>query len=250
MNRDLSLETRVIVYRAVCISTLLYCGETWTLYRRHLKLLERFHIASLQKILGITWRHKISHRTILERTKRVSLECMLNRNQLRWVEHVVRLSDKYRLPKQLLYGELCEGSRRAGGQAKRYKDATNQKLWKPAIFPQPPLKMRCKIELFGVLQLGMDCRNLRMIETAGWRRGGKIGTEHLLLKMTIILALSMDGPLLRKLDCTARDRSFPRQFFPAGLFPAGLFPALFSPPVFSRLGLFPVRSFPRRSFPR
>ena len=128
MNRDLSLETRVIVYRAVCISTLLYCGETWTLYRRHLKLLERFHIASLQKILGITWRHKISHRTILERTKRVSLECMLNRNQLRWVEHVVRLSDKYRLPKQLLYGELCEGSRRAGGQAKRYKDATNQKL--------------------------------------------------------------------------------------------------------------------------
>ena len=116
-----------MVYQTVCISTLLYCGETWTLHRRHLKLRERFHISSLQKILGITWRNKIPHRTILERTKCVSLECMLNRSQLRWVGHVVRMSDN-RLPKQLLYGELREGSRRAGGQAKRYKDATNKTL--------------------------------------------------------------------------------------------------------------------------
>ena len=122
-NRDLSLETRIMVYQAVCISSLLYCSESWTLYRRQTKLLERYHISSLQKILGITWRDKIPHRRILERTKCPSLEYLLKRNQLRWIGHVVRMPDS-RLPKQLLYGELSSGRRSAGGQLKRYKDAT------------------------------------------------------------------------------------------------------------------------------
>ena len=122
-NRDLSLATRVMVYHAVCISSLLYCSESWTLYRKQTKLLERFHISSLQKILGITWRDRIPHRTILERAKCSSMECLLKRNQLRWTGHLVRMPDS-RLPKQLLYGELCEGVRSAGGQLKRYKDST------------------------------------------------------------------------------------------------------------------------------
>ena len=122
-NHDLSLATRIMVYQAVCISSLLYCSESWTLYRRQTKLLERFHMSSLQKILGITWRDKIPHRIILERTKCPSLEHLLKRNQLRWIGHVVRMPDN-RLPKQLLYGELCEGRRSAGGQLKRFKDAT------------------------------------------------------------------------------------------------------------------------------
>ena len=122
-NRDLSLATRVMVYHAVCVSSLLYCSESWTLYRRQIKLLERFHISSLQKILGITWRDKVPHRTILERAKCSSMESLLKRNQLRWTGHIVRMSDS-RLPKQLLYGELKEGVRSAGGQLKRYKDST------------------------------------------------------------------------------------------------------------------------------
>ena len=122
-NHDLSLETRIMVYQAVCISSLLYCSESWTLYRRHIKLLERFHMTSLQKILGITWRDKIPHRSILAKTKCPSLECLLKRNQLRWIGHVIRMPDN-RLPKQLLYGELSEGWRSLGGQLKRYKDST------------------------------------------------------------------------------------------------------------------------------
>ena len=126
-NRDLSLQTRVMVYQVVCISSLLYCSDSWTLYRRQLKLLERFHMFSLQKILGITWRDKIPHRTILERTKCVSLENIVNRNRLRWVGHVARMTDN-RLPKQLLYGEIATGERSAGGQLKRYKDAMKKTL--------------------------------------------------------------------------------------------------------------------------
>ena len=31
-NHDLSLATRVMVYNAVCVSSLLYCSESWTRY--------------------------------------------------------------------------------------------------------------------------------------------------------------------------------------------------------------------------
>ena len=77
-NRDLSIETKVMVYQAVCLSSLLYCSESWTVYRRQVKLLERFHISSLQRILGVSRRDRILHRTVLEKANCVSIECIIN----------------------------------------------------------------------------------------------------------------------------------------------------------------------------
>ena len=126
-NHNLKLETKIAVYHAVVISALLYGSETWTLYRSQIRSLERFHMSSLRKILGITWKDKVPHTVVLDRTGCVSLESMLNRNLLRWLGHVVRMDDS-RLPKQLLYGELTEGRRTTGGQLKRYKDKAKRTL--------------------------------------------------------------------------------------------------------------------------
>ena len=48
-------------------------------------------------------------------------------SRLRWAGHVVRMPDE-RLPKQLLYGELCAGKRSRGGQKKRFKDTLKVSL--------------------------------------------------------------------------------------------------------------------------
>ena len=126
-NKNLKLKTKISVYNAVVISALLYGSEAWTLYRRQVKDLDKFHMNSLRRIIGITWRDKVPHTEVLRRTGCTSLETILNRNLLRWLGHVVRM-DEDRLPKQLLYGELAEGRRSAGGQLRRYKDIAKRTL--------------------------------------------------------------------------------------------------------------------------
>ena len=121
LNRDLHLHTKVAVYRAVCVSTLLYACETWTPYRRQIKALEAYHIRCLQRILRVSWQDRITHNEILERTMCESIEAQIAKRTLKWVGHVIRMDDN-RLPKQTLFAELAQGTRAAGGQKKCYKD--------------------------------------------------------------------------------------------------------------------------------
>ena len=116
-----------MVYKAVVLPSLLYGSESWTLYRGQIRILERFHIKSLQLLLGISWKDKIPHSEILKRTDCTSIEYLLNRAQLRWVGHVVRMP-RSRIPKQLLYGELTEGKRSVGGQLLRFKDTLKRSM--------------------------------------------------------------------------------------------------------------------------
>ena len=133
-NHNLSLKTKVKVYEAVCLSVLLYGSEGWTLYARHTKILEMWHIRCLRVILGVTWRDKITHSDILKRTQSLSMENTIAKRQLRWLGHVIRMNNE-RLPKQILYGEMREGRRSVGGQRKRHKDHVKSILRKFEINP-------------------------------------------------------------------------------------------------------------------
>ena len=155
-NRNLKLTTKINVYDAVCLSTLLYGTETWTLYRSQIRKLEAYHIQCLQKILNISWEDKITHDDILRRTGCKSIEYMAAQRQLRWVGHVIRMEDE-RLPKQVLYGELVQGQRLQGGQKKRYKDFIKVALKKCDINPGDlELLARDRATWRQVCQLGLE----------------------------------------------------------------------------------------------
>ena len=133
-NNNLKTSTKSAVYHAVCISILLYGAESWTPYRRHIKLLESFHMRCLKRILGITWKDKVTHSDILHRTQSTTIETTLSKQHLRWLGHTIRMPES-RLPRQLLYGQLAEGIRSAGGQRKRFKDFSKALLKKCDIRP-------------------------------------------------------------------------------------------------------------------
>ena len=126
-RRGLSLQTKLKVYHAVVLPSLLYASETWTVYSRHARQLNAFHMRCLRTLLHIKWQDKVPDTEVLERSQMESIHAILMRTQLRWAGHVHRMEDN-RLPKRLFYGELKKGKRSHGGQRKRFKDTLKASL--------------------------------------------------------------------------------------------------------------------------
>lgn len=126
-NTKLTVHTKVAVYRACIVSTLLYGSESWTTYARQEKRLNTFHMRCLRRILSITWSDKVSNNEVLSRASIPSLFTMLRQRRLRWLGHVHRMEDG-RIPKVLLYGELGTGSRPIGRPKLRFKDVCKRDM--------------------------------------------------------------------------------------------------------------------------
>ena len=107
-RKGIKLDTKLKVYKAVVLPTLLYACETWTVYMRHTKRLNQ------RKLLKIKRQDKIPDTEVLKKAGMQSLHTVLKLAQLRWTGHVMRMPDE-RLPKKVFYGELQEGMRSRGG---------------------------------------------------------------------------------------------------------------------------------------
>ena len=121
LNHDLSIQTKMSVYSAIVVAILLYGCETWTVYSRQLKQLEKFHMSCLRQMLRITWKDKITNNVVLSRCGGLSLESMIASRTLRWAGHLSRM-DEARIPKVVLYSERSAGTRPVGRPKKRHKD--------------------------------------------------------------------------------------------------------------------------------
>ena len=128
-NQGFRTATKILVYKAVILTTILFGCETWVAYRRHVKVLEQFQQSILRAILGVHWQDQITKARILEQADSTSIEALIVRSQLSWAGHVRRMPDT-RVPKQLLYAELSSGKQKTGGQRKRCKDQMKASLKK------------------------------------------------------------------------------------------------------------------------
>ena len=131
-NQSLRMMTKVRVYVAVVISTLLYAAESWTMYRKHTQLLERFHQRCLRSIMRVRWQDYVTNVEVLERAGLPSIEAMLLQRHLRWAGHVSRMGDT-RMPKAVFFGELSKGKRDRGAPRRRYKDQLKKQLAQAGI---------------------------------------------------------------------------------------------------------------------
>nr|VZI13766.1 unnamed protein product [Spirometra erinaceieuropaei] len=114
-RRGLQLSTKLKMYKAVILPTLLYGAETWTVYAKQARRLNHFHLSCLRRILRLKRQDRIPDTDVLERTGILSIYAILRQMQLRWSGHLVHMHDE-RLPKRLFYGDVATGSRRQGGQ--------------------------------------------------------------------------------------------------------------------------------------
>ena len=107
---SLRISTKILVYKTVVIPTLLlYGADTWVLYRRQIRLLERFHQRCLLFILDIKWQDCESYEEVVKRASLPSIESIL---QLHWSGHVARMEDIH-MPKAVFLCELKERKARS-----------------------------------------------------------------------------------------------------------------------------------------
>ena len=104
-ERGIKLSTKIAIYRAVVIPTLLYSAEAWTPYRKHISQLDAFHMRCLCSILGNTWEDKVTNRDVLTRCNIMAIRCTLIKQQTRWAGHVIRMYEDG-IPNSLLYSQL------------------------------------------------------------------------------------------------------------------------------------------------
>ena len=90
-SKDQKKGTKISVYRATVLTTLLYSSESWVTYCHHLRLFERFHQSLLRIILNIYWSNYISNVEVLDQAEITSIEAMLLKSQLRWAGYVFRM---------------------------------------------------------------------------------------------------------------------------------------------------------------
>ena len=77
-RRGITTETKIKVYKAVVLTTLLYGCESWMVYQRHFRKMNYFHSTSLRKLLGIKWQDKIPDTEVLTRAYlKINLKCVL-----------------------------------------------------------------------------------------------------------------------------------------------------------------------------
>nr|VZI05413.1 unnamed protein product [Spirometra erinaceieuropaei] len=133
-NRIWKLSTKLKMYKAVLLPTLLYGAETWTVYAKQARRLNHFHLSCLRHLLRLKLPDRIPNTDELELTGNLSIYAILRQIQLRWSGHLVRTDDE-RLPKRLLYGDIATGSRRQGGQIRRYKDTLKSSMKRVQINP-------------------------------------------------------------------------------------------------------------------
>ncbi|MGA9039530.1 MAG: hypothetical protein WB421_03260 [Terriglobales bacterium] len=130
---EIDKDTKLQVYKAVVLPTLLYGAETWTTKQNDVKKLNTFHLRSLRSILNISWKDRWSNAKVLETCKSHGMPFHVSCARLRWLGHIARLGN-FRLPKQLLFGRMSS-ARPAGGPLLRWSDCTRKDL-KQASIPE------------------------------------------------------------------------------------------------------------------
>ena len=109
-DHGIRFSTKIAVYRAVMLTTLLYGCESWTLCRRRILKLDQFHL----KIANTKWQKMIPNTSVLKHCQISGIEAFLTTAEFRYTGHVKRMEDD-RIPKRTLYGQLIDGTHSTGG---------------------------------------------------------------------------------------------------------------------------------------
>ena len=126
-NNKLSDHTKVNVYQACVISTLLYGSESWTMRAHQEKRLNVFHMHYLRRILGITWQNKVTNKVVLEKAGIPSLYTAL-KAKAHAMARIIDTDERWPHSKRPFIWRTGDRDRPTGQPQLRFKDICKQGL--------------------------------------------------------------------------------------------------------------------------
>ncbi|BHF66923.1 hypothetical protein SprV_0200994600 [Sparganum proliferum] len=128
-RRDLSIATKIRVYRASVRSVLLYGCECWALRVEDERKLEVFDHHCLRIILRVKFTDFVSNETVRARRDNIArITQAIQERRLRWFGHVLRRPPQELNVTALDPAPLPHWSRRRGGQLKTWLDTVRQDM--------------------------------------------------------------------------------------------------------------------------
>ncbi|BHF82417.1 hypothetical protein SprV_0802555500 [Sparganum proliferum] len=128
-RRDLSIATKIRVYRASVRSVLLYGCECWALRVEDERKLEVFDHHCLRTILRVKFTDFVSNETVRARCDNIArITQAIQERRLRWFGHVLRRPPQELSVTALDPAPLLHWRRRRGGQFKTWLDTVRQDM--------------------------------------------------------------------------------------------------------------------------
>ena len=125
-SRDITLQTKVRLVKAMVFPAVMYGCESWTVKKAECRRIDAFELWCWRRLLRVPWTARRSNQSILkEISLGISLEGMMLRLKLQYFGHLMRSVDS--LEKTLMLGEI-RGRRRRGRQRMRWLDGITDSM--------------------------------------------------------------------------------------------------------------------------
>ena len=174
----LTPNSKLQLYNALVMNTLLYACETWAITSQQLQRLEAFHNRCIRRMKGVTLLDHITTdqlHTMAPTTEPVGV--WVRRAQLRWIGHLARREGSY-APKLMLFAHSIhcdhQPDRRAGRPPMSFLEQLHSiisSLSRPGGPQSPPGALRRVIEVaqrFGVMFKGLDSSYMSSRQRIDW----------------------------------------------------------------------------------
>ena len=125
-NRDITLPTKVPLFKAMVFPVVMYGCESWTIKKAEHWRTDAFELWCWRRLLRVTWTARRSNKSILkEMSPEYSLEGLRLKLKLQNFGHLTWKADS--LEKTLILGKI-EGRRSRGRQRMRWLDAITDSM--------------------------------------------------------------------------------------------------------------------------
>ena len=119
-NRDITLQTKLHLVKAMVFPVVMYGCESWTVKKAEHRRIDAFELWCWRRLLRVPWTPRISNQSILKEISPVcSLEGLMLKLKLQYFGYLMRRTDS--LARTLML-RMTEGRRRRERQRMRWWD--------------------------------------------------------------------------------------------------------------------------------